>query len=157
MLRAILRACAFCEDASNYGALSEILARPEYLSISQEAILRSLALDQTVIQRSSTIATRPAGSRVRSFAPEQTFPSKTHFAWLVMQMIRWRHLCSTTDALQVAEWCAETSVYREVASSLGIGCPADDFPAMPLRNGEMFNVTQAAPMETADQKILERV
>src|SRR6185436_3214900 len=110
----------------------------EYLSISQDAIRQSLAIDQ----RQSNSGSRRLDSRVRSFAPEHTFPSKTQFAWLAGQMIRWRYLCSSTDAFALAEQCAETSIYREVAGSFGIDCPAGDFPPMPLRNGGWFNAPE---------------
>lgn len=138
VIRAILRACAFCEDEKNYPALSHLLARAEYLNTSADVITQSLQLDRAAAHATSSHVNRAVRSqdwRVRSFAPETTFPSKTHSAWLAKQMIRWGHLPADTDVLRLAEQCADSTAYRQAAGSLSISVPASDFPPMTVRGG----------------------
>lgn len=125
LVRAVLRACAFCEDQGNHEALSEILSRPQYLNTSREIIQQSLAMDRAQI----------SDRRMRSFAPSATFPSKTHYAWMASQMIRWKQMPARDDLLSLTRPCSEPAVYRTAAEQLGLTCPEDDFPRLPLRAG----------------------
>jgi ABC-type nitrate/sulfonate/bicarbonate transport system substrate-binding protein len=115
MIRAILRGCAVCDDASNVEYLAELLGRPEYLNADTDAIRQSLGL--------------------RGFAATATFPSKTHAAWMASQMIRWAQLPETTEVLAIVNHCADPTAYRAAAASFGLACPASNFPPMALRNG----------------------
>jgi two-component system, oxyanion-binding sensor len=119
LTRAVLRACAFCEDAANREILAEMLSRPQYLNTSREIIRRCLDLSPPM----------------RSFAPANTIPSMTHSAWILSQMIRWKQVPPETDLLSPARSCVESSAYRIAASELGIDCPEDDFAPMALRRG----------------------
>lgn len=134
MIRAILRACAICDDESKHDWLAELLARPEYLNTSPHILRQSLALDRAMSQGAGG-AIRTSDWHVRSFAANTTFPNRTHTAWFASQMLRWRHLPANMDPFALAEQCADASAYREAAASLGIPCPAGDFAPMPLRSG----------------------
>ena len=129
LIRAILRGCAFCEDDRNHDALAEMLAAPCYLNMPADLIRRSLALECKSVGKVAT------DWRARSFAPHCTFPSKTHVAWLIGQMQRWRQLTRDVKPTPIAQRCADTDAYRAAAALLGLGCPADDFPPMAIRNG----------------------
>lgn len=122
MVRAVLRACAFCDDRTNHPVLAQMLARPQYLNVPAELLLKSLA---------GTFAR----SRSWSTSPATTFPSKTHSAWIASQMARWGLVPQPIDILNVAGRCADATAYRAVAPSLGIECPDDDFAPMKLRHG----------------------
>jgi nitrate/nitrite transport system substrate-binding protein len=127
LIRALLRACAICDDSAQHDSLAVLLARPEYLNTPAEILRQSLRLESSSVRTSDW--------RLRSFSAAATFPSKTHSAWLVSQMIRWGHLPRETNVMRLADRCAESSGYREAAESLGIACPRTDFPPMPLRSG----------------------
>jgi ABC-type nitrate/sulfonate/bicarbonate transport system substrate-binding protein len=134
MIRAILRGCAYCEDDRNHDALAQTLAAPSYLNAPPELIRRSLTLERRIAPGSSG-APRTSDWRARSFAAGCTFPSKTHFAWLVSQMQRWGQLTHAVNAVAVATRCADSAAYRAAAASLGLQRPASDFPPMTLRTG----------------------
>ena len=68
------------------------------------------------------------------------FPSATHAAWMAERMLRWGHFGPDVDVAAAAAACTQSRYFREAAASLGIACPADDFPPMPLRNGGRFTV-----------------
>jgi two-component system, oxyanion-binding sensor len=125
LVRAVLRGCAFCSKPENHGSLAAILAQREYLNVSAELIGLSL--------RGSVASPRP-------FCPDWdvaggTFPSATHVAWFLQQMVRWGHVHPSVDAADVAAHCVDSGPYREAAGALGIECPPDDFPKMRLRSG----------------------
>jgi len=129
LVRAVLRGCAFCEDERNIDALTDLLARPQYLNLPREVIAKAVSLDRSDIRGSSS------DWRVRSFAPSATFPSMTQSAWLATQMVRWGHLRAEVDIHALARACVDTMAYRAAARSLGIECPSSDHPPMRLRGG----------------------
>jgi nitrate/nitrite transport system substrate-binding protein len=135
LIRAVLRACAFCNDERNNPKLIELLARPEYLDASADVIAASLGLEKTYAARQSGKVMRPREWSMRSFAPHTTFPSATHSLWLLRQMKRWQQLPGEVDEHAVAASCVDSVAYRSAAAALNIGCPDDDFPPLPLRRG----------------------
>jgi ABC-type nitrate/sulfonate/bicarbonate transport system substrate-binding protein len=144
LIRAVLRACAFCDDEANWPRVAELLAAPQYIDVSAEVIAASLKLEATFV--AGNRSTGEMGQRVgrsddwrpRSFAPETTFPSRTHMAWLVEQMVRWSHVHDDIDVRKIADLCTDSTAYRAAAESLGIVCPSEDYPPMPLRNGRLY-------------------
>jgi ABC-type nitrate/sulfonate/bicarbonate transport system substrate-binding protein len=149
LIRALIRACAICDDPRQHDALADLLARPEYLNTPEEILRQSLNSERSGIRTSDW--------RVRSFSTSTTFPSKTHSAWLASQMIRWGHLPRQTDIMNLADRCVESAAYRTAAESLGIACPANDFPPMPLHHGGLFQMPLPAPVEAEFPTTVERV
>ncbi len=128
LVRAILRACAFCHDPLNAGRVAEVLSRPGYLDTPAALIAQSLG--------------RSVGLRLApSHDPAATFPSATHAAWVMTEMIRWGHLPPdpATDVLAAARAAVSPEIYRRAAESLGIACPNDDFPPMRLAGRTVFD------------------
>ena len=155
LIRAVLRGCAYCESECNHDELARVLARPAYLNAPPELIRQSLSLDEG-IGRLASSAARRSDWRVRSFAPGPcTFPSKTHHAWLVGEMSRWRQVPQDVDARSLADACTDTAPYRAAAASLGVSCPPTDHPPMALRHGSFrlagAHVTTDHVMEGAAQ------
>jgi ABC-type nitrate/sulfonate/bicarbonate transport system substrate-binding protein len=145
LIRAILRACAYCSDIHNLSTLSEMLARPKYIGVGADVVAASLALDRSFGLNPRFTSVRPVDWEMRSFAIEHTFPSRTHVAWLLEQMIRWGHAPSDVDAIEIADRCTESQAYRRAAESLRIACPIDEYPPMPLRGGRSFDARQTVP------------
>jgi len=138
LVRAVLRACKWCDEPGHRRELAAMLARPEYIHQSAGVIEQSLAIDRQFgtsrLQRSS----RLDGWQMKSFAPENTFPNKMHTVWMMQQMVRWGHLHVDADLESIAERCSTPGAYRQAAASLGIACPAADFVPMKLRHGQVF-------------------
>jgi two-component system, oxyanion-binding sensor len=155
MVRAVLRACAFCEDERNAETLTEILSRPQYLHLPRGVIGQALALDRTTSRGAGgggggESFARSTDWRVRSFAPSATFPSMTHFFWLATQMLRWGHLRRDLDIRAMARASADTAAYRAAAKSLGIDCPPTDHPPMRTRSG-LFDPFETSPVLTTSE------
>ncbi|HVV46869.1 MAG TPA: CmpA/NrtA family ABC transporter substrate-binding protein [Bryobacteraceae bacterium] len=136
LIRALLRACEFCDDSANNSRLTEILARPEYIDAPGEVISASLNLESALIAGGVHRAHRPRDWRFRSFSQGATFPSATHSAWLLREMIRWRHVAPSIGerGTEIALRCVDSTAYRAAAESMQIACPPTDLPPMQLRN-----------------------
>jgi two-component system, oxyanion-binding sensor len=153
IIRALLRACAFCDDEQNNPTLIQLLARPEYLDAPAPLVAASLDLEKSFVAHRPSRQLRPREWRLRSFAGHTTFPSATLSLWIIQQMRRWRQLDHPIDERQVAARCVDTSAYRKAAEGLQIVCPADDFPTLPLRAG-LFDPKSALPA-AANETTLE--
>jgi ABC-type nitrate/sulfonate/bicarbonate transport system substrate-binding protein len=143
LIRAILRACAYCNDPNNLSALAEMLAQPKYVGVDADVIRASLSLDRTFGLNPRFASVRPLDWTMRSFSAAASFPSRTHVAWMLEQMIRWGHAPSDVDLVEVADRCTDSQPYRRAAESLRIACPADEYPPMPLRGGRTFDIRQS--------------
>lgn len=119
LVRAVLRACAYCADPAHAPQLARMLAQPGYLDLPAEILASTLA----------------ASASFRSWAPATTFPSATHAAWLLDLMRQWGHVPPGADLIDVARESVDTRPYRAAAASLGWDCPKDDFAPMRLRAG----------------------
>lgn len=142
LIRAILRACAYCNDPRNLETLAAMLAQPRYVGVDEPVIRASLSLDRTFGLNPRFASVRPMDWTMRSFAMAATFPSRTHVAWLLEQMIRWGHAPSDADVTATADHCTDSQPYRRAAESLKIDCPADDYPPMPLRGGRIYDARE---------------
>jgi len=135
LIRALLRACAWCEDPHNVASLATILTRYGATKLPRELVEASLLADRTFATDARAPSTRLGDWKFRSFDPSHTFPSATHAAWITQQMVRWGHIASDVDMQSIARQSVNAAPYREAAASLGLECPTDDFPPMRLRNG----------------------
>jgi nitrate/nitrite transport system substrate-binding protein len=150
LVRAVLRGCMWCAEtvtsAMDGGALAEMLARPEYLAQPVDVLRESLSISREFGANRYQKGVRPAAWVVRSFSPEMaggTFPNKMHMVWLMREMIRWGHLHAEADVVDIAERCCDSRAYRAAATSLGVGCPEEDFVPMELRSGRILRKEDA--------------
>ncbi len=146
LVRSVLRGCLWCAELAASGRgreLAEMLAKPQYLAQPVDILQESLAINRDFGASRIQKNTRPGNWTARSFSPEMsggTFPNKMHTVWMMREMIRWGHLHPEADVLEIADRCCDTTAYRAAATSLGIGCPADDFVTMELRGGKTLRL-----------------
>jgi nitrate/nitrite transport system substrate-binding protein len=145
LVRAVLRGCLWCAEClagngEGRGELAELLARGEYLAQPVEILRESLAIGRDFGVNRHQKGMRAEGWVVRSFSPEMsggTFPNKMHPVWMMREMMRWGHLHPEADVAEIADRCCDARAYRKAATSLGVGCPDEDFVPMELRQGEL--------------------
>jgi nitrate/nitrite transport system substrate-binding protein len=123
LVRAVLRGCAFCADPHNAGRVVEVLARPAYLDVPEELLMKSLGRGARAAPRWDLAA---------------TFPARSHAVWVLNQMKRWGHIAADTDVAAVARACTDSRPYRRAAESLGLPCPDDDHE-LPMKRSEESN------------------
>ncbi len=119
LLRAIYRACLWCDSIENREALAEILSRDNYLNRPVSAILPGL---------SHTLAT-PGGTpqTVDGFLNFSergaTFPWVSHALWLYTQMLRWEQATPSAKSQQTVRETFRPDIYRAALKPLGVSMP----------------------------------
>ncbi|MCB1522003.1 MAG: ABC transporter substrate-binding protein [Hyphomicrobiaceae bacterium] len=119
LVRAIHRACQWCDVPENGEALCELLARPHYLGQAPELI------------RPSLLGLLPTGIgprlRVEGFlnyaARAATFPWTSHALWFLSQMARWGEITITPETIQTARDTYRPDLYRQALAACGIDIP----------------------------------
>jgi ABC-type nitrate/sulfonate/bicarbonate transport system substrate-binding protein len=98
LVRAIVRACGFCNDRTNARRVAEVLSRPGYLDVPADLLARSMS--HRAAPRHDPAATSPA-----------------HAAWILNEMIRWGHLPPHTDVTAAARASVDTDIYRRAVEA----------------------------------------
>lgn len=93
VLRALLRAAAWCDDPANHAELAALLARPEH--VNAPAALIGAGLGRLIFHREGA-----------------NTPRREDAAWLIGQMTRWRQLDEGVDADAVARRIYRPDVYE---------------------------------------------
>jgi nitrate/nitrite transport system substrate-binding protein len=124
LLRALLRAAAWCDEPANRAELGAILAAEVYLSAPIELVSQSLvgappyapgdqpgeaALDYIIYHRYAA-----------------SFPWRSHAVWFLTQMLRWGQIGGEVDIQGVAERVYRPDLFRTAAAALGAPAPLVD-------------------------------
>lgn len=117
LLRALLRAARYCDDAANAPAVAALVA--ETLALDLEAVLASLPGAAARAPRGA-----PRHADVSSFfANAATFPWRSHALWFAREMARWGYVDRAVDAGAVAAAVYRPDLYRRAAEALGLPMP----------------------------------
>ena len=117
VLRALLRAAAYCDEPTNAPALARLLAEQHYLGLPTETILASL-------RGAATRRGAPGGDTDTPvfYRNAATFPWRSQAMWFLREMRRWGYLepgGSARDATAIFR----PDLYAEAARSLGLSVP----------------------------------
>jgi len=115
LVRAVLRASAWCDDAGNQRELATLLAGPRFVGVPAELLLESL---------SGRMHLAPGGEPVTvpgfmGFSRAATLPRPAHAAWYYQQMLRWRQCAPVADGDAAVAACFDPQWHRQAAASLG--------------------------------------
>lgn len=147
LLRALLRAAAWCDEPSNRAELGHILAGPDYLNTGFDVVSQSLlgappyALDQVgEASQDYIIYHRYAAS----------FPWRSHAIWFLSQMLRWGQIDEGVDIHGVAESVYRPDLYRVAAAAIGSPAPlveekVEGLHAVPWQLDEATTPIRMAP------------
>lgn len=120
LIRAVWRACVWCDDPANHAELADLLASEKFLDLSSD-VLR-LGLSRGLIT--------PAGAprKVPTFLAfarnAATFPWSSHALWLFAQMVRWGDVPFTEGNAQTARATYRPDLYRAALSELDVAIPS---------------------------------
>ena len=109
IIRALLKACSYCQAPENRHELAELLAQPAYVDESLNLILHSLEADHLGLE--DVQRRRQVDWHFRSWRLEHCRPSMDHVTWFLEQMIRWRHLSADADIPAIAARCVRTDLF----------------------------------------------
>ncbi len=123
LLRALLRAGAWCDEPEHRVELARLLSEGGYIEAPVEALLPSLT-GRLEVAPGGAVRSLPDFHVFHRFAA--TFPWRSHAAWMVAQMLRWGQLEKAVDVRAIAAAVYWTELHREVAAEVGIPRPAVD-------------------------------
>ncbi|MCV6823556.1 MULTISPECIES: ABC transporter substrate-binding protein [Halocynthiibacter] len=119
LMRAVYHAAEWLHDDHNRMMAANLLARQEYLNLSEQIIDRAL---------SRRIVTRHNGAPVhvpefqRFFSSAATFPWRSQAAWIATRLAA-RNGLDRTHALEVGKASFRSDLYRQNLAGLGIDLP----------------------------------
>lgn len=105
-LRAVIRGAAWADAPENRQDLVALLARPAWVGVAPEALVR--ALEQEIVFHRDG-----AG-----------FPDRQHALWFLSQMVRWGQLDAGRDLEALADQVYRPGLYRDAVLSLDADEPA---------------------------------
>lgn len=120
LLRAVYRACEWCDAPQNLLALSALLAKPAYINQAEDVIRQSLG-GRLVGPEGEEVEVSDFLAFARKAA---TFPWLSHALWLYTQMVRWGQTEHSAQNEAVARGTYQPAMYRAALAGLGIPVPA---------------------------------
>jgi two-component system, oxyanion-binding sensor len=108
LIRAAFRAAEFIEQPENRTEVARILARPEYIGVDADLIMRTL---DGRLRISPDGAVRQSGRYLLVAREGAARPDPVQAAWLYAQMVRWGQAAISVEALKVAEGVFRPDLY----------------------------------------------
>jgi two-component system, oxyanion-binding sensor len=120
VLRALLKAAAWCDAPENRAELGAVLAGPDYLAAPVEVISQSLI-------RSPDYAPGELGEPSLDYIIYHryaaAFPWRSHAVWFLTQMLRWGQIGPDVDIARAADAVYRPDLFRAAAAALGEPAP----------------------------------
>jgi NitT/TauT family transport system ATP-binding protein/nitrate/nitrite transport system substrate-binding protein len=123
LVRALVTAGVWLDDPSNRHEAARILARPEYVGVSEDILLRPLTGGLVRGGRQTDV---PDPDLVVFHRGNASFPWHSHAVWLMTQMIRWGQIREPFNLKALAERVFRTDLYRAAVTGLDVSVPPGD-------------------------------
>lgn len=122
LVAAIVEAATWLAEPANRIKAAPILARPEYVGVAADILMRPLTGNMDLgLGRSAHDDEMVLFQRANA-----TFPWRSHAVWFLTQMIRWGHVREPFDIQAVAERVFRPDLYRDAVAALGLPVPETD-------------------------------
>ncbi|MCC7253637.1 CmpA/NrtA family ABC transporter substrate-binding protein [Hyphomicrobium sp.] len=135
LIRALVAACRWLDEADNRREAARILAQPGYVGLAEEVIARPLTGTLICGGRQADVVDPDLVVFHRGFA---NFPWRSHALWLMTQMIRWGQVREPFDLKALAEQVFRTDLYRGAVAAMGVAVPAVDSKREGADAGSVF-------------------
>jgi ABC-type nitrate/sulfonate/bicarbonate transport system substrate-binding protein len=132
LMRACARAAAWCALPENRPELAQILARPERLAIDPETIARILE-GRLIVSPNGETRAHGRFFLLDGFAALR--PDPRHALWLYAQMVRWRQVAHSAEAMAAAARVYRPDLFDAALTASG-GATADGVGAF---GGPLFD------------------
>jgi NitT/TauT family transport system ATP-binding protein len=109
LVRAVFRAAEFVETPPNQNEVAGILARPEYVGVDANVILRTL---QGRLKIAADGTVRESNRYMLLAREEASVSDRIQAAWLYAQMVRWRQTTISAEALASAQSVFRPDLYE---------------------------------------------
>lgn len=151
LVKAMIEACRYCSEPRHRNEVAELISERSFTGakpkLTSPAILGNY--DYGGFDGRKRIINDPDETTVFFDLPAElatatgaipnnhsTFLWQSQSLWLMTQSVRWGQIPDMPkNAEQIARQAWRTDLYREIASEMGIACPADDYKVEP---GSLF-------------------
>jgi nitrate/nitrite transport system ATP-binding protein len=123
VLKALLQACVWLDEADNRHEACELLSQGRYVNVPVDVLEKSLT--GTVLTSSDT-SPRSAPDYNVFHRYAANFPWRSHAIWFLSQMLRWGEVSDPSVIDDIAKSVYRPEGYRTAAKSLGMPFPVDD-------------------------------
>lgn len=141
LVRALMRAGAWLDEADHSQEAAALLARPEYVGTPVDVLRRPLS-GRMVYDPGGEPQAHPDFNVFQRNAA--MFPWRSHAVWFMTQMLRWGQLDRVRNLAAAAARAYRQELYRELAAELGWSCPTIDQKPEGLNAGSWL-LAQAEP------------
>ncbi|MEB3356558.1 MAG: CmpA/NrtA family ABC transporter substrate-binding protein [Synechococcales bacterium] len=146
LVKAMIEACRYCDDPANRGEVAEIIADRAFTGappkFTEPALVGNYdyggfdGKSRKVQIPDSTIFFQLPDDLPHPPGDHSTFLWQSQSIWLMTQATRWGQILEfPKNAESKARQAWRTDLYREMATEMGIDCPAEDYKLEP---GELF-------------------
>jgi two-component system, oxyanion-binding sensor len=123
LVRAIVRAALWCEDASNHESLAQLLAGPRYVGVPAALLQSALSAAMPLRAGGDPV---PVPDFLRFARDGANYPLPGHAQWFYRQMVRWRQVEDTPAAQAIADATYRPDLYRAAVRDFGLPLPSGD-------------------------------
>ena len=123
LIQTLHKSAKWLRDEANLLQAAKLMAKAEYVDISQELILRALT-GQLVLQKPSEV--REYDNFLEFYDDYANFPFHSHAIWLMTQMVRWGQLSGETPIRDIARKVYRPDLYREALKDIAVDMPNND-------------------------------
>jgi NitT/TauT family transport system ATP-binding protein len=157
LLRALVRAAAWCDDPANHGDLAGLLAAPAY--VDQPADLIARALSGQIVARAGEAPI--ASPDFMLFAREATpFPWRSQALWIYSQLVRWGMVDHDPAAAAKAGAVFRPDIFRRALADSDVPMPGASMKlegavGMPLAVGSRRGELTLGPDRFFDGRVFD--
>jgi ABC-type nitrate/sulfonate/bicarbonate transport system substrate-binding protein len=144
MVRAVIAACAWCDEPANREEVAELIASPQYLDAPVEVVRMSI-LGTFSYGQDEPPRQLPDFNVFHRYAAN--FPWLSHAVWYLRQMIQAGQVDPLIDVEEVASRVLLPEVYRAAAASLGVATPTRNDKAEGVHKSPWTLTDATAPIE----------
>ncbi|WP_313803404.1 CmpA/NrtA family ABC transporter substrate-binding protein [Sphingobium sp.] len=157
LLRALVRAAAWCDEPEHHEALAHLLSQPQYVDQPAELILR--ALSGGIVARVDMAPLHMPDFML--FSREATpFPWRSQALWLYSQMVRWKMVEHRSDNAAKAAAVFRPDIFRRALADSNVPMPGASMKvegavASPLAVGSKRGELTLGPDRFFDGRIFD--
>ena len=135
LVKALLKACQYCDDYRNREEILQLLCQPQYLGTSPEYTRRGFLdpYDRGTGEKPQQLL------RFNQFFVEQsTCPGHSEALWILTQLARWGYIAFPRNWEEILEKVCRLDLYREACSQIGLPDFEPNSHEFSLFDGKVF-------------------
>ncbi len=146
ILKGIMEAQKWCDEAANRAEMAKIMSGRDFLNVPQNILLPPLEGKYDLGDGKTAINDMKKGSLYWTDSKGSvSYPYKSHDTWFLTENVRWGMLPDTTDIKAIVDKVNREDLWKEAAKAIGI----TDIPASTSRGVEtFFDGTKFDPNDT---------